>query len=189
MGMNGTPDIMQAVSSTPNICVASTTISSTAIPDKFAGSAQVTSGKTDYKHVAGSVQDAYETHTIISPITTTDEILGPDKGRFTQPTITKNNSEACRKSEKIFSKFWADDLDTDQASDNTLEPESNAERYMPEGDIEEGSLFTLFMSRRQKKSNKKHANKLNDTVVQSTSSDHIQTCSKKGVIKSNPKYM
>jgi len=188
-GMNGTPDIMQAASSTPNICVASTVISSTARPDKFAGSAQVTSGKTDYKLVAGSVQDAYETHTIISPITTTDEILGPDKGRFTQPAITKNNYEACRKSEKILSKFWADDLDTDQASDNTLEPESNAKRYLPEGDIEEGSLFTPFMSRRQKKSNKKHANKLNDTVVQGISSEHIQTCSKKGVIKSNPKYM
>ncbi len=58
-----------------------------------------------------------------------------------------------------------------------------------EGGIEEGSLFTLFMSRRQKKSNKKkHANKLNDTMVQSTSSEHIQTPSKKGVIKSNPKY-
>jgi len=124
---------------------------------------------------------------IIMPVTITDEVLGPDKGKFSKLVIKTNNVAACRKSEIILSKFWADDLDTDQTSDSTLEPDINVEI---EGDIGDGSLFTLFMSRRQKKSNKKkHVNKLNDTMAQSTSSEHIQTCSKKVVIKSNPKYL
>jgi len=100
---------------------------------------------------------------IIMHVTITDEVLGPDKGKFSKPVIKTNNNAACRKSEIILSKFWTDDLDTDQTSDSTLEPDINAEI---EGDIEDGSLFTPFMSRRQKKSNKKkHANKLNDTMV------------------------
>ena len=108
--------------------------------------------------------------------------------KTSKPVNYTNNYEACRKSEKILSKFWADDdLDTDQASDSTLEPDINAEI---EGDIEDGSLFTPFMSKKQKKYNKKkHGNKLNDTMVQSTSTEHIQTRSKKSVIKSNPKYL
>jgi len=63
-----------------------------------------------------------ETPTIITPITNTDEILGPDKGRLNRPAITKNNTEACRKSEKILSKLWADDLDIDHATDNAMHP-------------------------------------------------------------------
>lgn len=48
---------------------------------------------------------------IITPITFTDEILGPDKGRISIPANAKNTSVACRKSEKILRKLWADDLD------------------------------------------------------------------------------
>jgi len=66
-----------------------------------------------------SIPNAHITNTaeylgapIITPVTTTDEVLGPDKGRITQPVNTKNTSEACRKSEKILCKFWADGLKT-----------------------------------------------------------------------------
>ncbi|RHN67929.1 hypothetical protein MtrunA17_Chr3g0108131 [Medicago truncatula] len=65
--------------------------------------------------------------TIITPIIFTYEILGPDKGKISAPATSKNTSKACMKSEKILSKFWADDLDTNQASDNTLELDTNAE--------------------------------------------------------------
>lgn len=65
--------------------------------------------------------------TIITPITFIDVILGPDKGKISAPATSKNTTEACMKSEKILSKFWADDLDTDQASDSTLELDINAE--------------------------------------------------------------
>jgi len=119
---------------------------------------------------------------IITPITTTDEILGPDKRKVQFTVGPKNTSAACLKNGKALSKFWADE-DTD-ATDSTFDPESDSEGHkINSSAAKEGSLFTPFMSRRQKKSNKKkHANKLNDTMVQSTSSEHIQTRSKKGVI-------
>ncbi|RHN41254.1 hypothetical protein MtrunA17_Chr8g0364121 [Medicago truncatula] len=127
--------------------------------------------------------------TIITPITTYDENLGPDKGRISQPANSKNTSEACKKSEKLLSKFWAGGLDSDHAPDEETDMSDEQEQNL-ERDIEEGSLFTPFMSRRQKKNKKKkHPNKLNDTGVQHTFSEHIQTRSKKCVIKSNPKYL
>lgn len=87
------------------------------------------------------------------------------------------------KSVSILITQWGDlaDEETDR---------SDGQGQNLEGDIEEGSLFTSFMSRKQKRYNKKkHANKLNDTGVQSTISEHIHTRSKKDVIKSNPKYL
>jgi len=72
---------------------------------------------------------------------------GLTKGRLPKPVNNTNNSEACRKSEKNLSKFWADDLDTDQAYDSTLEPDINAKI---EGDITDGSLFNPFMSKRRR---------------------------------------
>jgi hypothetical protein len=36
---------------------------------------------------------------IIMPVTITDEVLGPDKGKFSKPVIITNNAAACRKSE------------------------------------------------------------------------------------------
>lgn len=65
---------------------------------------------------------------IISPFTTTDENLGPDKGKIVPSAFVVNNSKACRKSEKILSKLWAGDLDTDQASDSTLKPDTFTEQ-------------------------------------------------------------
>jgi len=61
------------------------------------------------------------------PVTTVDELLGPDKGRVAKPANTNNTSEACRKSELILSKFWADAMDSDHASDSTQEPDTVAE--------------------------------------------------------------
>jgi len=79
---------------------------------------------------------------------------------------------------------WGDLVD-EEPSVSDDEKEQNLE-----GELNEGSIFTPLISRRQKKKNqKKHANKLSDKCVQNTSSEHIQTRSKKGVIKSNPKYM
>ena len=87
------------------------------------------------------------------------------------------------KSVSILRTQWGDVVN--EETDISDDQEQNLE-----GDIEEGSLFTPFMSRRQKKySKKKDSNKLNDTMVQNSSREHIQTGSKKGVIKSNPKYL
>jgi len=70
--------------------------------------------------------DIIENPAIIIPHTTTYEILGPNKRKITQSANTSNTSEACRKSEKILRKFWADDLDTD----STLEPETDTDRNL-----------------------------------------------------------
>jgi len=139
------------------------------------------------KQAASSKIATYD-DTIITPITTYDENLGPDKGRISQPANSKNTSEACKKREKLLSKFWVDGLDSDHAFDEGTDM-SYAQEQNLERDIEEGSLFTPFMSRKQKNNKKKYVNKLNDTGVQNTFSDHIQTRYKKGVIKSNPKYL
>lgn len=56
------------------------------------------------------------------------------------------------KSEKLLSKFWADGLDSDHASDEETDMSNEEKKYL-ERDIEEGSLFTPFTSRRQKKKN------------------------------------
>lgn len=65
---------------------------------------------------------------IIMPITIYDEILGPDKGKISAPATVKNTTAACRKSEQILTKFWAEELETDDASDNTLDLDNIAER-------------------------------------------------------------
>jgi len=64
----------------------------------------------------------------IMPITVYDEILGPDEGKISAPATIKNTIEACRKSEKILTKFWADELETDRAFDSTLDLDNNADR-------------------------------------------------------------
>ena len=111
-------------------------------------------------------------------------ITGPSSAAMKSVSKEANNpSSAAMKSVSILRTQWGDlaDEETDR---------SDEQEQILEGDIEEGSLFTPFMSRMQKKYNKKkHANKLNDTGVLSTFSEHIQTRSKKGVIKSNPKYL
>jgi len=73
-------------------------------------------------------EPATDSTPIITPITFFDEILGPDKGKISVPSTAKNTAQACMKSEKILSKFWADDLDTDQASDNTLELDNSGNK-------------------------------------------------------------
>jgi len=60
---------------------------------------------------------------IISPITLSEENLGPDKRKICKSATLINNSEACRKSEMILSKFWADDSEAEQTSDGTADPE------------------------------------------------------------------
>lgn len=71
-----------------------------------------------------------------TPITVSDEILGPDKGKISALSTVTNTSAACRKSEQILTKFWADELETDQASDSDLD--NNTDRphdFFPESNV------------------------------------------------------
>lgn len=108
------------------------------------------------------VQPVYNTLSpIITPITTIDEVLGPDKGRVHMTGSSKNVTAASLKSFQILSKFWGDEIDTDPATDSTMEPEtatasesvkwgdlvdeetdmSDDQEQNLEGDIKEGSFI------------------------------------------------
>jgi len=89
---------------------------------------------------------------IITPITYTNEILGPDKGRIFVPANAKNTFVACRKSEKILSKFWANDLDSEQASDSTLKPDTyvdGPQAFLP--DSTDAAKYLLQITETSKK--------------------------------------
>lgn len=45
-------------------------------------------------------------------ITVYEEMLRPDKGKISAPSTVTNTAAACRKDEKILTKFWADALET-----------------------------------------------------------------------------
>jgi hypothetical protein len=140
---------------------------------------------------------------IISPITTTDENLGPNKGKVTQSANVVNNSEACRKSEKTRSKFWTDDLNIDQASDSTLEPDTYTEQQQAllaaHPEVHKFLSQTTYTGKKGKRgrprkpkspnalsaTKSKHKTATDFTV---TGSDIVNTRSKHGVIKSNPRY-
>ena len=90
-------------------------------------------------------------------------------------------SAASLKSAKILSKFWGDEMDID-ATDSTLDPETDSEAHN-NSHFPEASNYPVSPHETVKKSKRGSHKK------QNTSSEHIQTRSKKGVIKSNPKYM
>ena len=98
---------------------------------------------------------------------------------------TSNHSAASLKSVKILKKFWGDVEDDDSASDINTDMEHAADIYLAKHiDI----AFNTKSGRKTKKqkSSMTHNGKGSDGI---TSSEHIQTRSKMGVIKSNPKYV
>jgi hypothetical protein len=61
-------------------------------------------------------------------VTNLFEPLGPDKGSILKATNSSNFSAAGLKSFHIISKFWGDELDTENASDSTSEPVADSEK-------------------------------------------------------------
>ena len=132
---------------------------------------------------------------ITEPITTVDEILGPDKGQITKPANFINTSASCKKSELILIKLWADALDSDQASDSTLDPDIIAEGHHVFSDTPQ-TIETVKKGKRGRPRKPKSPKALSGTKSQHKTStdltetgfDTVNTRSKHGVIKSNPKY-
>ncbi|AES62086.1 DUF4283 domain protein [Medicago truncatula] len=132
---------------------------------------------------------------LVTPITTTDEVLGPDKGKVIITGSSKNFTAASMKSVQILRKFWGDEEDTDPATDSTMDPDTNTEKL----DTCETSIAGKYLVQHphndsfvkpgRKASKKRVQNHNGKTTDGVTSSEHIQTRSKKGVIKSNPKYV
>jgi len=119
---------------------------------------------------------------IITPITTTDEILGPDKGKVQLFDGTKQATAASIKSTKILSKFWGDEQDTNNETNNDSQM-ANSENITP---FPANALYTSRKGKRGRPKKQKSPNKaLNDsdyrhTSSQGTNKDSVNTKSKTG---------
>jgi hypothetical protein len=138
------------------------------LPQKNVGpvppKAAIPVGESHHKVVLSPIKMA-------TPVTTYEE-LGPDKGRVHAIGGSKNVSAAAKKSVQILSKLWGDVVDSDHTTDGTMDLDTDTE------------IVPKF-SRKLGKSSSSTRGKGLDGI---TSSEHIQTRSKKGVIKHNPKY-
>lgn len=86
-----------------------------------------TSGSTC--HALDPINDEnYTLQPIITPLTTTDEILGIDKRKIQLSAVTKNMSAASLKSDKVLTRFWGDEQDTD-ATDSAQEPKIDSDLH------------------------------------------------------------
>jgi len=104
-----------------------------------------------------------------TPVTTSASFLSVDKRTCCSDvwnSIPVSNDEM-DKSVHILQSFWGNLLALDQTKEKQAGKKT---KIKPTGSCN-------------------HANKLSGKGVQSTSSEHMQTPSKKGVIKSNPKYL
>jgi len=123
---------------------------------------------------------------LIVPITSVDEELSLDKRVIGGNSCdTSNHSAASLKSVKILKKFWGDVEDDDSASDINTDMERATNIYLAKHtDI----AFNTKSGRKTKKqkSSMTHNGKGFDGIK---SSEHIQTRSKKCIIKSNHKYV
>jgi len=126
-----------------------------------------------------------------TPVTTYEE-LGPDKGKAQVIGDSKNVTAAAKKSVQILSKFWGDLVDSDHTTDGTMDPDTDIEKmnmhpvalkFLKE---QPDALHQPQSSRKSRKSSSSARGKGSDGI---TSSEHIQTRSKKGVIKRNLKYV
>ena len=115
--------------------------------------------------------------------TDNDEILGQDKRKLQFTTGPKISSAGCLKDGKVLRKFWGD-----EDTDNTLELE-DIEVFPPDADMFLDTPLQIGKFTKPGRKSRKHKSPNGKGSSGITSSEHIQTRSKKGVIKSNPKYV
>jgi len=131
----------------------------------------------------------------IDTITTTDDVLVPAKGKVQVSGGSKNVSAASMKSVQILSKSWGDEVDTDPATDSTMEQDTDSKNMMatlkfpPDADKYLDTPLEIGKFTKSGRKSRKHKSLNGKGSGGITSSEHIQTRSKKGVIKSNPKYV
>jgi len=120
-----------------------------------------------------------------TPVTTYEE-LGPDKGKVHGIGGSESVSAAAKKSAQILSKFWGDVVDSDHTTDGTMDLDTDTEmmnmhpvalKFLV---AQPDALHQPKSSRMSRKSSSSARGKGSDGI---TSSEHIQTRSKKGVIK------
>jgi len=128
-------------------------------------------------------------------ITTTDEVLVLAKGKVQVSGGSKNVSAASMKSVQNLSKSLGDEVDTDPATDSTMEQDTDFEnliatlKFPPDADKYLNTPLEIGKFTKSDRKSRKHKSLNGKGSGGITSSEHIQTRSKKGVIKSNPKYV
>jgi len=128
-------------------------------------------------------------------ITTIDEVLDTDKGMLQGSGGSKNVSAASMKSVQILSKYWGDEVDTDPASDSNMEQDTDSEKLLaalkfpPDADKYLDTPLEIGTFTKPGRKSRKHKSPNGKGSGGVPSSEHIQTCLKKGVIKTNPKYV
>jgi len=151
--------------------------------------------------VQWSDRDKLPPFTFPVPITARDEELGPDKRKIQAAESSKQYTAASLKSAKIFSKFWGDVVDSE--TDGTMDLDTDSEMNMHPVALKylEAQPDANHQPMSYRKTKKNSSNQIctknlagsssargqgSDGI---TSSESIQTRSKKGVIKTNPKYV
>jgi hypothetical protein len=78
----------------------------------------------------------------MTPITT-DELLGPDKGKLQVSKNSTKHTEACLQSVIIISKFWGDEVDNEDGSDGTITPDTDSDLGMDPNELHPVALKYL----------------------------------------------
>lgn len=116
---------------------------------------------------------------ITSPITTTDKILGPDKGILQKSDGTEQLTAASLKSTKILSKLWGDAPDSDLGSetDNEFHNEADASKYLltPSNTSKKGERGR---PKKQRSPNRKNGSQSTANSSQDYYTDTVKTRSK-----------
>ncbi|XP_013453032.2 RNA polymerase II subunit A C-terminal domain phosphatase [Medicago truncatula] len=108
---------------------------------------------------------------------------GQEKRKLQFTTSPKNSIAACLKDGKVLRKFWGD-----EDTDSTLEPE-DIEVFPPDADKFLATPLEIGKFTKPGRKSRKHKSPNEKGSGGITSSENIQTRSKKGVIKSNLKYV
>ncbi|RHN78815.1 hypothetical protein MtrunA17_Chr1g0170041 [Medicago truncatula] len=121
-------------------------------------------------------------------ITTTDAVLVPAKGKVQVSGGSKNVSATSMKSVQILSKSWGDEVDTDPATDGTMEQDSDSEnllatlKFSPDADKYLDTSLEIGKFTKPDRKSRKHKSPNEKGSGGITSSEHIQTRFKEGVI-------
>jgi hypothetical protein len=113
----------------------------------------------------------------IDQVTNSYEPLGPDKGPIKQGTNSSSFSVASLKSVQVLSKFWGNESDAENATDSTLEPDTDSEKidFMDLHPVAQKYLEAGKLSKGAKKDRKHKSPKNMNTAT----SDRVLTRSKK----------
>jgi hypothetical protein len=103
---------------------------------------------------------------IITPITTTDEVLGPDKKKNAATEVNKQASAASIKSTTVLSKYWGDEFDTDDNVDPEIDTDPQQASHIDTSKYLATPSDTIKKGKRGRPKKQRSPNKVADTTSQ-----------------------